>query len=50
MRTVLLTLLIAAPLAARPDGDMKHLTYAEIGKLARSHKGGPLVVYFWAST
>ena len=40
-------LLVAAPVSAAP---LKQLTYAELGKLVRSYRGKPVLVYFWAST
>jgi hypothetical protein len=49
MRTLALftALLVAGTLPAAP---LKHLTYAELGKLVRSYRGKPVVVYFWGST
>lgn len=47
MLPLLAALLIAAPTSAAP---MKHLTYAELGKLVRSYRGKTVVVYFWNST
>ena len=42
MQHVILAALLAG---AEP----KTLTYPELGKEVRSHKGKPVLVYFWAS-
>ena len=39
----------AALLALLAGADLKPLTYPELCKEVRSHKGKVVVVYFWAS-
>lgn len=47
MRPVLLAALFAVPALA---ADLKPLSYSDIGKAVRSHRGKPVLVYFWGST
>jgi hypothetical protein len=44
-----LLLLFAGTAAARDDATkLRPIRYGELGKVVRSHKGKPVVVYFWA--
>jgi hypothetical protein len=43
--------LVMGSAAAQDDHTkLKSITYADLGKLVRSHKGKPIVVYVWHYT
>jgi hypothetical protein len=45
---LLFVLVFGTATAQNDNARVQSISYAELGKLVRSHKGKPVVVYFWA--